>query len=236
MSGVTRVRAHAGWELRLLLRNGEQILLMFIIPIALLIALRILRGNAINEQVATVLTVSLIATCFTSLAIGTGFERRAGALKFLATTPLSRLDLLLGKALATGLLAALSLAALAIVAAVMGWRPDVDWFGLAAFVILGGGAFAALAVLLAGALRAEAVLALANGIFVLLIVFGGVVFAVEDMPPAIGTIVGLLPSAALADGLNAAVTGSTFSPSGLLVLIVWGAAGAVLARRTFTWD
>ena len=174
MSGVTRVRAHAGWELRLLLRNGEQILLMFIIPIALLIALRILRGNAINEQVATVLTVSLIATCFTSLAIGTGFERRAGALKFLATTPLSRLDLLLGKALATGLLAALSLAALAIVAAVMGWRPDVDWFGLAAFVILGGGAFAALAVLLAGALRAEAVLALANGIFVLLVVFGGV--------------------------------------------------------------
>ena len=79
-------------------------------------------------------------------------------------------------------------------------------------------------------------LALANGIFVLLIVFGGVVFAAADMPPAIGTVVGLLPSAALADGLNAAVTGGTLPAGGLLVLIVWGAAGAVLARRTFSWD
>ena len=117
MSGVSRIRAHAGWELRLLLRNGEQILLMFVIPIALLFALRIMRGGEVDEQVPTVLTVSLIATCFTSLAIGTGFERRAGALKFLATTPLSRLDLLFGKSLATGALAALSLAALAIAAA-----------------------------------------------------------------------------------------------------------------------
>ena len=236
MSGVTRVRAHASWELRLLLRNGEQLLLMFVIPAALLIALRIMRGNAIDEQVPTVLTVSLIATCFTSLAIGTGFERRAGALKFLATPPLSRLELLLGKALATGALAALSFAGLALAAAVMGWRPDVDWLGLVAFVFLGGGAFAALAVLLAGALRAEAVLALANGIFVLLIVFGGVVFAAADMPPAIGTVVGLLPSAALADGLNVALTGGTLPVGALLVLLAWGTAGAVLARRTFTWD
>jgi ABC-2 type transport system permease protein len=236
MNGVTRVSAHAGWELRLLLRNGEQILLMFVIPIALLIALDIMRGGEIDEQVPTVLTVSIIATCFTSLAIGTGFERRAGALKFLATTPLSRLDLLLGKALATGALAALSLAVLAIVAAVMGWRPGIDWLALAAFVILGGGSFAALAVLLAGALRAEAVLALANGIFVLLIVFGGVVFAAADMAPAIGAVVGLLPSAALADGLNAALTGGALPAGALLVLLAWGAAGALLARRTFTWD
>lgn len=236
MSGVARVRAHSTWELRLLLRNGEQILLMFVIPIALLFALRIMRGGAIDEQVPTVLTVSLIATCFTSLAIGTGFERRAGALKFLATTPLSRLDLLLGKALATGALAALSFATLAIAAAVMGWRPDVDWLGLGAFVFLGGGVFATVAVLLAGALRAEAVLALANGIFVLLIVFGGVVFAAADMPPAIGGVVRLLPSAALCDGLTAALTGGTLPVGALLVLVVWGAAGCLMARRTFAWD
>jgi ABC-2 type transport system permease protein len=236
MSGVTRVRAHAGWELRLLLRNGEQILLMFVIPIALLFALRIMQGGVINEQVPTVLSVSLIATCFTSLAIGTGFERRAGALKFLATTPLSRVDLLLGKALATGALAALSFAALASAAAIMGWRPDVDLLSLGAFVFLGGGTFAALAVLLAGVLRAEAVLALANGIFVLLIVFGGVVFASADMPPAIGGVVSLLPSAALCDGLTAALTGGPLPVGALLVLVVWGAASALLARRTFAWD
>ena len=100
------------------------------------------------------MTVSVIATCFTSLAIGTGFERRSGALTFLATTPLSRVDLLLGKAIATGALAAMSIAVLAIAAAIMGWRPDAQWPVLALFVVVGGGAFAALAVLLAGILRA----------------------------------------------------------------------------------
>ena len=236
MNSATRVSAHARWELRLLLRNGEQILLMFVIPIALLVALVVMRRSDIDTQVPIVMTVSLIATCFTSLAIGTGFERRAGALRFLATTPLSRVDLLLGKAIATGALAAMSIAVLAIVAATMGWRPDADWPSLVLFVLLGGGTFAAMAVLLAGALRAEAVLALANAIFVLLIVFGGVVFAAADMPSAIGRIVSLLPSAALADALQAALNGGNFPVGAGLVLLVWGAAAALLARRTFTWD
>ena len=236
MSAATRVRAHARWELRLLLRNGEQILLMFVIPVALLVALVVMRRGEIDTQVPIVMVVSLIATCFTSLAIGTGFERRSGALTFLATTPLSRVDLLLGKALATGALASMSIAVLAIVAATMGWRPDANWPVLVLFVVLGGGAFAALAVLLAGALRAEAVLALANGIFVLLIVFGGVVFAAADMPAGIGRVVSLLPSAALADALSSALNGGMFPLGPLLVLLAWGVAAALLARRTFTWD
>ncbi len=233
---AARVRAHARWELRLLLRNGEQILLMFVIPIALLIALVVVRRSEIDSQVPIVMTVSLIATCFTSLAIGTGFERRSGALTFLATTPLSRVDLLLGKAIATGALAAMSIAVLAIAAVMMGWRPDAQWLVLALFVVVGGGAFAALAVLLAGILRAEAVLALANAIFVLLIVFGGVVFAGADMPSAIGRVVALLPSAALADALQAALNAGSFPLVPLLILVAWGVSAALLARRTFTWD
>ena len=93
-----------------------------------------------------------------------------------------------------------------------------------------------MAVLLAGVLRAEAVLALANAIFVLLIVFGGVVFAAADMPSAIGQVVSLLPSAALADALQSALNGGAFPLGPLLVLVAWGTAAAMLARRTFTWD
>ena len=142
MRASARVRAHARWELRLLLRNGEQILLMFVIPIALLVALVVMRRSEIDTQVPIVMTVSLIATCFTSLAIGTGFERRSGALTFLATTPLSRVDLLLGKAIATAALASLSIAVLALVAAMMGWRPNAQWPVLVLFIVVGGGAFA----------------------------------------------------------------------------------------------
>lgn len=89
--------AHAAWELRLTLRNGEQLLLTLVIPLILLIAMCVTTFIPTADglsRVATaypvVCTVSVIATCFTSLAIGTGFERRSGALTFLATTPLGR--------------------------------------------------------------------------------------------------------------------------------------------------
>ena len=236
VSAAHRVSAHARWELRLLLRNGEQILVMFVIPLVLLIALTFARGGDVDGQAPIVMAVSLMATCFTSLAIGTGFERRSGALKFLATTPLSRLDLLLAKAVATALLSAISIAAIALVSVLLGWRPVVNIPGAILAIALGGLAFAAWAVFLAGALRAEAVLALANGIFIVLIVFGGVVIATSAMPGPIGAIIALLPSAALANAMTASLSTGAFPGTQLLLLLGWAAIAAFLARRTFTWD
>ncbi|CAB4863933.1 unannotated protein [freshwater metagenome] len=236
VSAAHRVSAHARWELRLLLRNGEQILVMFVIPLVLLIALTFARGGDVDGQAPIVMAVSLMATCVTSLAIGTGFERRSGALKFLATTPLSRLDLLLAKAVATALLSAISIAAIALVSVLLGWRPVVNIPGAILAIALGGLAFAAWAVFLAGALRAEAVLALANGIFIVLIVFGGVVIATSAMPGPIGAIIALLPSAALASAMTASLSTGAFPGTQLLLLLGWAAIAAFLARRTFTWD
>ena len=236
VSSAMRVMAHARWELRLLLRNGEQILLMLVIPIALLVALGLARKGEINETVPTVIAVSLMATCFTSLAIGTGFERRAGALRFLATTPLTRLNLLLAKFIAMAVLAAMSITAIVLVALTMGWHPQAQVAGVMGAVILGGAACSAWAVYLAGALRAEAVLALANGIFILLMVFGGVVIPASDMPGVIGQVVAFLPSAALADALRASLGNGLFPAMELAILLVWAVIAAVLARRTFSWD
>ena len=111
MSGVSagsRVASQARWEARLLLRNGEQLLLTFLIPVGLLLGLSLTSpmseaygDDRTPQALATVLTVSVISAAFTSLAIATGFERRSGALRFLGTTPLSRAELLGGKALAT---------------------------------------------------------------------------------------------------------------------------------------
>lgn len=231
---MTRAVAHMRWELRLLLRNGEQVLVMFVIPLALLIALD-LTGIG-PEPVPAVLTVSIMATCFTSLAISTGFERRSGALRHAATTPLTRLELLTGKLLATGLCALISVGVVAAVAVILGWRPAGTWPASLVVAVAGAAAFAALAVLLAGTLRAEAVLALANGLFILLIVFGGVLIPVGSMPAPVGAVVSLLPSAALADGLRATLVDGAFPVMDITALVVWTVAAALLARRTFRWD
>lgn len=225
---LAKVLAHARWELSIYLRNGEQLLLMFAIPLGLLLLVK---------SIAVVVATATIAAAFTSLAISTGFERRYGALRFLGTTPLTRVQLLLGKALATLVMLGLSVVLIAIVAAAMSRMPNVDLRGslvVLAAVALGVVTFASWGVLLAGTVRAEATLAIANGVFLLLIGVGGVAIPVSTMPEGIGAIVQLLPSAALIAALQSATGALTVLP--WLVLAGWAALGAILAARMFRWD
>lgn len=238
-SAAQRIRAHALWELRLLLRNGEQLLLMFVVPVLLLIAIGFsgLSTKRIDAAVPTVLAVSIMATCFTSLAIGTGFERRSGALRYLGTTPLTRLDLIVGKFAATAVLTAMSMIVIVIVGLALSWRPDLTGIPAAALVaVLAAAAWVSWALVLAGLLRAEAVLAIANGLFLLLILFGGVVVATSQMPDAVASVIDLLPSAALANGLRESLQQGGLPVLPVIVLLVWTAIGVLLARRSFRWE
>lgn len=239
----SRTSSQARWETRLLLRNGEQLLLTLVIPIGLLLVLTLTDivatsdgPDRVPDALATVLTVSLLSGCFTSLAIATAFERRSGALRFLGTTPLTRLELLSGKALATATVTAVSVVAVVAAALVLGWRPQAGSAWLVPELLLGALAFAAWGFALAGLLRAEAVLAVANGIFLLLLLFGGIVVPASSLPGGLGTVAGWLPSGALADALTATlVTGSAPPVTDLVVLLVWFAGGTVVATRTFRW-
>ena len=237
-----RTRAHTGWELRLLLRNGEQLLLVFLIPIVLVLALGLttLVPGGVDAAIPKVLTISILASCFTSQAIATGFERRSGALRFLATTPLTRVNLLTGKALATAFVTLLSVLVVLVLGIFLGWRPGGTWPLGIGFALLGCFTFAAWGLFLAGALRAEAVLAVANGVFLALILFGGIIIAPAQLPEALGTFVEFLPSAALAQGLTLALaeaaTGTVQLLIPALVLTAWAVIGAILARRFFRWE
>jgi len=234
-----RVFAHAQWELKLLIRNGEQLLLTFVIPVVLLLALGFtkLSSQSIDTAVPTVFAVSILATCFTSLAIGTGFERRSGALRYLGTTPLSRLDLIFGKLIATGTLTLLSIIAVAITGAFLDWRPSPAGIGLALLIaVLSAAVWVSWALAIAGYFRAEAVLAIANGLFLVLMIFGGVVIATSRMPSALARMVDLLPSAAMANGLREALQSGSVSALGVIVLIVWVIVGVWLAKRVFRWE
>ncbi|MDO9486179.1 MAG: ABC transporter permease [Actinomycetota bacterium] len=238
-TSATRIRAHTRWELRLLLRNGEQLLLMFVVPVLLLIALGFsgLSTKGINSAVPTVLAVSIMATCFTSLAIGTGFERRAGALRYLGTTPLTKFDLISGKFLATATLTAMSAAVIVALGLAMSWDPELSGILPAVLVaLLASAAWVAWAMVLAGVFRAEAVLAIANGLFLLFIMFGGVAVATSQMPGPVGAAIDLLPSAALANGLRESLETGGFPVLAVIVLTFWTVLGVVLARRSFRWE
>lgn len=236
---VKRVLSHAGYEVRTTLRNGEQLLLSLILPAILLVFLSkaTLIGVPTGDGLARidvvapgVLALAVMSSAFTGQAIATGFDRRAGALRMFATTPLGRGGLLGGKVVAVVAVQVVQIIVLGGIALALGWRPVLGGIPAAIItLVLGTAAFTALALLLAGTLRAEAVLAGANLLWVLLLAGGGIV-----LPGAAWTAA--LPSGALGDGLRLALAHGEWSGWPLLVLGLWTALLAWACVRLFRWS
>ncbi|WP_432548822.1 ABC transporter permease [Kineococcus sp. SYSU DK004] len=236
-----RVVRQAGLEARVALRNGEQLLLTLVLPVIVLVAAARTTSVSLGETTAAqrpglalagVLALAVVSTAFTGQAIATGFDRRNGVLRLLATSPLGRSGLLAGKVGAVLALVAVQVLVLGAVAALVGWRPDAA-AALAALpaLLLGVAAFTALGLLLAGTVRAEATLAAANFAWVLLLAGGGLV-----LPSPVPWLTDLLPSGALGEALRAAVTGHAVAPGPLLVLLVWALAASAACARWFRWE
>ncbi|TIC87813.1 ABC transporter permease [Nocardioides sp. GY 10113] len=237
-----QVLAQTAMEARLMLRNGEQLLIAVVIPIVVLVgAVRAaehidlgVSGRAVDVLSPGVLALAVMSTSFTSLAIATGFERRYGVLKRLGTAPLSRSTLLAGKVGALLVVEVIQFVVIGSVALALGWSPDVSVTGLLLAALLGTGAFASLGMLLAGSLRAEATLAAANLVYLLLLA-GGAVILPASAYGGLGDLVAWLPSGALGEAMRDACAG-TVAWRDLAVLLGWALAGSALTARTFKWE
>jgi ABC-2 type transport system permease protein len=241
------IAAQAALEARTLLRNGEQLTLTLIIPLLLLTAFSLeplvsFGGGYTRIGFLTpgVIALAVMSTAFTSQAIATGFERRYGVLKRLGATPLSRTGLIAAK---TGTVIAVELLQAVIIILValgLGWSPDAGPAAVAVvpfLVLLGTAAFSGFALLLAGTLRAEATLAAANLIYVVLLGVGGVVFPLTKFPAGARPLLELLPTGALSTGLrDVLAAGAVFPARDAVALAVWAAAGITLAARSFRWE
>jgi ABC-2 type transport system permease protein len=231
--------AHARTEAMLTLRNGEQVLLTLLIPLVLLVGLSLLKiidmaEPRVDTVTPRIFALAVMSSAFTGQAIALGFDRRYGVLKRLAATALPRWLLVAGRVLAGLVVVTIQLVVLAVTALLLGWAPSASGVAWAVLlVILGTLTFGALGVLLGGALKAEVVLALANIVWFVLLLAGGIIVAADSLPDGMATFVRLLPSAALTDGLTAAlVNGAVPDWSVFATLAVWGAGAAVIASRT----
>ena len=240
------VLAQTGMETRLLLRNGEQLLLALVIPVLVLFGGVVgaehlhlsLSHTAIDELTPGVLALAFMSTSFTSLAIATGFERRYGVLKRLGASPLPRQGLLLGKVGSLLLVELLQTVVVGGLALTLGWDPALTLRSVAGALVvsvLGTAAFASLGLFVAGTLRAEATLAVANLVYLLLAAGGGVVLPTSAYG-AWGHLVVWLPSGALGAGLRECLLAGTFPLGPGLVLLGWATAGTLATVRTFRWE
>lgn len=233
--------AQYGLELRLLLRNGEQLLLTMFIPITLLIGMVLLPLGDFGEDRAAVFTpaimaLAVISTAFTGQAIAVAFDRRYGALKRLGATALPVWGIIVGKLLAVVTVVFLQALLLGAIAFALGWRPAPAGLAIGALVMgIGTASFAALGLLLGGTLKAEIVLAVANLGWFVFAGLGALVLPSADglVPASVQQVARLTPSGALTEGLTTATTAVSLSPSAIAVLLVWGVAAALAARRWF---
>ena len=241
------VTAQAVLETKTLLRNGEQLTLTLVIPLLLLVAFS--QENLVNFGAGItridfmtpgVIALAVMSTAFTGQAIGTGFERRYGVLKRLGATPLSRAGLITAKTATVIAVELLQAVLIIVVALALGWSPDARPSALVVvpfLVLLGTAAFSGLALLMAGTLRAEATLAAANLVYVVLLGVGGVVFPLTRFPAGARPLLELLPTGALSTGLrDVLASGAGFPVKDVVTLAVWAVAGITLAARTFRWE
>ena len=230
--------AQYGLELKLLLRNGEQLLLTMFIPITLLIGLTLLPlGEFGDNRVAVftpaIMALAVISTAFTGQAIAVAFDRRYGALKRLGATALPVWGIIAGKSLAVGAVVILQSILFGAIGFALGWRPPLAGLALGAVIIaLGTAVFAALGLLLGGTLRAEIVLALANLLWFVFAGLGALTLEAGVVPSTVQWVARLTPSGALTEALTQAMT-SSMDWFGLAVLAVWGAVAGLCALRWF---
>jgi ABC-2 type transport system permease protein len=237
------LNAQTAMEFRLQLRNGEQVGLTLLIPVLLLFFFNLPllyslgTPRRIDFVVPSIITLAVMSAAFTGLAIGTGFERKYAVLKRLGATALPRPVLIGGKTMAVLLLELIQLVVICAFGFVLAWHPHGDPLIALLLVVIGTVAFGGLGLLVAGTLRAEVTLAVANLIWLVLLFAGGIAVPLSKYGGTAQHILQFLPSAALSDGLHAVLMdGDGLPVRETVTLLVWAALAVTAAARWFKWE
>lgn len=239
---LRRIAAQARMELLLTLRRGESVLLAFLIPVVVLVFFSLVdvlptgTDDPVDFLVPGVITLSVMASAMTGLAIATGFERSTGVLTRLAVTPLSRRDLVVAKAVSVLVIELLQIVAVLAIGAALGWRPTGGLLPVALAVVVATVGFAGIGLSMAGTLPALTTLALANAVHVVLLFLGGVIVPIDDLPVVLRVVARALPVGALSDIAHASLGDASLPPLAWPVLVAWAVVAPTLAVRVFRWE
>ena len=236
--------AQTAMELRLSLRRGENMLVTILIPAAVLVffaSVDVLpsgSGRPVDFLLPGAIALAVIATGLVSLGIATAYERAYGVLKRLGGSPLTRSNLIVAKIGGVLAVEAVQVALLIAIGLGLGWRPGpgTSVAILLLAIVLGTAVFTGLGLLLAGSLRAEVTMALANGLFLGTMLLGGIIVPLDRLPDGVAGVAAWFPGAALAEGLRIAfgAAGDPLLP--LAILAAWSVAAVGLAARSFRWE
>ena len=238
---LARILATARFEARLLVRNGESLLLVAGLPILLLVffsTVEVLPSgdrDGVDVLVPGNVTLAVFSTAFVNLAISTGFDRQYGALKRLGASPLQRSELIAAKILVVTAVVVVQTIALLALGALLGWTGPLSPELLVPAIVLGVIGFSGLGLLLAGRLPGLLALAAANAIYVVLLLVSGLLIPLDELPGALAVVARVLPTGALVSLVDSATSDVDAHGSAWWVLLAWAVLSPVLAARLMRW-
>lgn len=240
---ISRTLAQYRFELRLLARNGESLLLIAGLPLGLLVFFSVVdilpKGDAeeaVDFLAPGIIALAVMSTAFVNTAISTGFDRQYGVLKRLGATPLRRGELVAAKVLTVATVEIVQVGALLVASLALGWSPTAQPTAIVTAIVLSSIAFVGMAFVMAGRLAGLTTLAAANAVYIVMLLVSGMIVPLEELPSALATASRALPSTALATILRAAFEGSSPDVGPWLVLVAWAVATPALATRTIRWQ
>ncbi|MGH2899025.1 MAG: ABC transporter permease [Solirubrobacteraceae bacterium] len=225
-------------------RNPSAAFFNFVLPLLFLALFgAIFSGSQADLDIIVpgIAGMSIMTTTFVALAMNLVFLREQGVLKRLRGTPLPSGVYLASLAAHAITNTAIQLSIVIGAGALLfGVGLPENWLMLIVFVGAGVACLASLGVALSHAIpNFDSAPAYVNAIFLPVIVLSGVFYDAEAAPTFLRDIAQALPLTHLIDGLSAAiVTGAPFVDhlDDLAVLVIWGAVGALLAVRGFSWE
>lgn len=230
-------------ELFLSLRQGEQVLVSIGIPVLVLVffsttdVLPIGIERPVDFVTPGVLALAVLSTALVSLGISTGFDRHYGVLKRLGASPLGTARWIVAKVALVLAIEAIQWVILVLVALALGWSPGGGWLAALAAALLGTAAFAGIGLLMAGTLPGLVNMAATNGLYLLLLLTGGMVLPLDHLPTALGVVARILPAAPLSEIMAGAFrAGQSASAGAWLTLTLWALLAPSVAALFFRWE
>ncbi len=218
---MASLSAQVRFDLGNWLRNGEQAILNILLPLGALAGSTRL-ALAGETRAALIVLFTIGASSFTSIAIATAFDRRAGALKVYGISPLGKRGFVQARILTAVLLSLVQIAVLLAVS-VIAKIPLVVSPALMMYASLSIVAWISLALIIASLLRAEAVLAVANLLF---IASAGLTWLTSQASTTL----------AVTTPMSSAMSAAGGSTTGMIAIGCWAVATIIVAIRTLRWE
>ena len=233
---------------RLFWRSRELAFFTFILPIILFVLLgsvnegdRIEGVKGSDYLLAGMIGYGAASTAFAGLGILLIVRRESGTLKRLRATPLPGSTYIL--AVLTSILIIFVIETASLIAlgrAMFGVRIPEAVGSLVVVVLVGGLAFAALGVAIAGLIRnADAAAPAVNGIYLPMSFLSGSFFSPEAFPEFLQRIADVLPLTYYIELVRDVVLEERVAwsdPVALAVVLAWGMAGLAIGAKTFGWE